>query len=209
MRIDDKELFRYLGVGSGEPDDETRALAEEAKKLALAAARPRHVLWAFAYSGGEIEGAGFTPEGKDIARHLEGSREVWLLAATLGSGIEREEARLFARSAALALVFDSAASCLIESYCDDVCAELAAKSELPLTPRFSCGYGDFPLTAQEDICRALDTARRIGVVTDASGLLIPRKSVTALIGAGGRGAGAGCGSKCERCGNVRCAFRKA
>ena len=144
------------------------------------------MLRAFAYSGGEIEGAGFTPEGKDIARHLEGSREVWLLAATLGSGIEREEARLFARS-----------------------AELAAKSELPLTPRFSCGYGDFPLTAQEDICRALDTARRIGVVTDASGLLIPRKSVTALIGAGGRGAGAGCGSKCERCGNVRCAFRKA
>ncbi|MDR1702298.1 MAG: methionine synthase, partial [Sporomusaceae bacterium] len=47
--------------------------------------------------------------------------------------------------------------------------------------RFSPGYGDFELTAQPDILR-LANAQEIGLGVTASMMLIPRKSVTAIIG---------------------------
>lgn len=182
---------------------------DDASELCLRVAKPRHVLRLCDYDGEELHPVGFKPLGSDIANHLRGCRKVYLFAATLGSDIERTESGLAARSAATALIFDAAASCAIESYADDVCEELAASTDLPLTPRFSCGYGDFPLTSQWEICRALDTQRRIGLFTDDSGLLMPRKSITALIGVGATNGQFGtCRSKCAMCKNVNCVFRK-
>ena len=51
-----------------------------------------------------------------------------------------------------------------------------------LTARFSPGYGDLPLDCQAQFCATLDAARRIGLTVSSSGLLLPRKSVTAVIG---------------------------
>ncbi len=39
-----------------------------------------------------------------------------------------------------------------------------------------------PIGIQGDICRILDTPRKIGVSVSESGILIPRKSVTAVLG---------------------------
>ena len=80
-----------------------------------------------------------------------------------------------------------------------------------LLPRFSCGYGDFPLEAQPDICRLLRTDTAIGLCCDESCLLTPRKSVTAVIGIAdeppARTEKKGCGN-CAACGHTGCAFRK-
>lgn len=210
MEIDRSELLRYLRWKGQEIDDYTQKLIDEAVNLCQKVATPRHTLRLLDYDGTTLVGTGFTPEGKDIAAHLKGCTKVYLFAATVGAAIEQQEKALFARSSALGLIFDAAASCAIESYCDDVCADLAAKSDLPLTPRFSCGYGDFPLSAQLPICTLLDTPRRIGVFTDEKGLLIPRKSVTALIGVGASDKVFNrCISKCDMCRNLNCAFRKS
>ena len=53
---------------------------------------------------------------------------------------------------------------------------------LSLRPRFSPGYGDFPLSMQTPIFDALDCPRKIGVSLNASLLMSPSKSVTAVIG---------------------------
>ena len=51
-----------------------------------------------------------------------------------------------------------------------------------LTTRYSPGYGDLPIGIQRNFIRLLDTVRRIGLNVSDSGIMIPRKSVTAIIG---------------------------
>ena len=48
--------------------------------------------------------------------------------------------------------------------------------------RDSPGYGDFPLEAQREILVILDTPRKIGVSLTDSLLMVPSKSVSAVIG---------------------------
>jgi hypothetical protein len=55
---------------------------------------------------------------------------------------------------------------------------------LTITRRFSPGYGDLPLDIQPALLAVLDAERRIGLTCTQSLILLPRKSVTALIGLG-------------------------
>ena len=209
MDIDRGEFLRYLGW-KGEADEEFSARLDDAAKRCLALCTPRSAVRRFALDGMTLVGAGFTLEGEDIRRHLQGCKEVYLFAATVGGEVEREAARLMRKSAHAALLFDTAASCAVESYCDDICASLAADCGKALTDRFSCGYGDFPLQAQREICRILRTDTRIGLCCDESFLLTPRKSVTAVVGITDAPAAAprGCSHRCGSCNKRDCAFRR-
>ena len=51
-----------------------------------------------------------------------------------------------------------------------------------LVARYSPGYGDFPLAAQNALVALLDTPRKVGVALTSTFLLTPSKSVTAVIG---------------------------
>ena len=73
----------------------------------------------------------------------------------------------------------------IEALCDQFCADMARKqgsTGKSLRPRFSPGYGDFPLEAQKDIFTVLGCDRRIGLTLNNSLIMSPTKSVTAIIG---------------------------
>ena len=61
-------------------------------------------------------------------------------------------------------------------------ANFGAGKYKKVRPRFSPGYGDLPLTLQPEICAALDVQRRLGIHVTESLLMIPSKSVTAVIG---------------------------
>ena len=213
MNVDRAELLRYLGWRGQETDGALLRKLDEAAGHCLEIAAPRSVVRRFALTPEfELEGTGLRLEGEDIRAHLAGCREVYLMAMTVGAGVEREQMRLAARSANEALLFDTAASCAVESYADDVCADLEASCGRRLTSRFSCGYGDFPLEAQREICAILRTDSQIGLCCDESYLLTPRKSVTALVGITDlprtQKSSRGCGSKCASCKHIGCAFRK-
>ena len=110
---------------------------------------------------------------------------------------------------AQALILDAAASAAVENVCDNLCADLA-ETFAPhcLTDRFSPGYGDLPLSQQRDLFRLLDVTRRIGVSLSESGLMVPQKSVTALIGVSDRPQRKRSGG-CETCTmSADCAYRK-
>ena len=73
----------------------------------------------------------------------------------------------------------------IEALCDSLCEELKSslKTEGKTSkPRFSPGYGDLPLSFQKDVFRVLEPEKRIGLTLNASLLMSPTKSVTAIIG---------------------------
>ena len=74
---------------------------------------------------------------------------------------------------------------MIEAYCDDIDRQIQAEAKsrnLQTKRRFSPGYGDLELSVQRDLCRVLDTERQIGLTLTESCMMVPVKSVTAIIG---------------------------
>lgn len=184
-QLNEREILRYLGCQAETPPQElTQAVASCSREI-LAVVRPKTVWRRFDLEGTHPAGTSFFMEGEDIRRHLEGCRQVILMAATLGPEIETLLLRAQVQDMARALILDSCASAAVEAVCDALEAELRRQWEAQgqyLTDRFSPGYGDFPLAQQPELCALLDTQRRIGLTLSASGIMIPRKSVTAVMG---------------------------
>ncbi len=133
----------------------------------------------------EADAASGAGLGADIREILLPCREAVLLAVTLGAGMEQEILRREVTDMAEALILDACASVAAENVCDrfeeSLRAELAEEG-LYLTSRFSPGYGDFPIEYQRELCEVLNTARRIGLTVTDSCIMVPRKSVTAVMG---------------------------
>ena len=209
-RIDRGEMLRYLmWHGEAIPEELGEQLRQGEERL-LEAASPRVVWRVFDYQPGEpLDGTGFRPEGEELRAFLSGCDQVILLAATLGDGPDRLQRQLRLRNMSEALILDAAASAAVENVCDNLCADLAeAFAPRFLTDRFSPGYGDFPLSQQIWFFRLLDMNRRLGVCLNESGLMVPQKTVTAVVGVADtprakRPTGCECCALAEKC-----AFRK-
>ncbi len=138
-------------------------------------------------SEGASEAAADEPVGmgSDMQEILAPCREAVLLAVTLGAGMEQEILHREVTDMAEALILDACASVAAENVCDrfeeSMRGELAEEG-LYLTSRFSPGYGDFPIEYQRALCDVLNTARRIGLTVTEHSILVPRKSVTAVMG---------------------------
>ena len=109
-----------------------------------------------------------------------------------------------------AVVMQAAAAAMIEEYCDQVCSALKEEYEARgeyLRPRFSPGYGDFPLECQPALLGALEAGKRIGIKLTDSLLMMPSKSVTAVMGISKKPHR--CDVRgCEACGKTDCAYRR-
>ena len=111
-----------------------------------------------------------------------------------------------------ALLYGAAASALVESAADleesRIVAEAAARG-LRTNFRFSPGFGDLPLAVQPAFLAALDAPRRIGLTATAGNLLVPTKSVTAVVGLfEGEPSNASARSTCASCALAgRCALK--
>ena len=181
------EVLRYLGYrGQTLPEDLLRELSE-CESLLLSRVKPAFVYRIFEREdvplGIALKGTRVVLSGKDIKTHLDGCKKIVLLAATLSSEADRLIAEAQVRAVSRALLLDAASDALVEQVCDVAEAEIRAQTKkIFSTWRFSPGYGDFPISLQNEILTALDAQRRIGLCVTDSCLLTPRKSVTAVIG---------------------------
>lgn len=186
--INRKETLQYLGyLGSGIPAEVEEDISR-CEQLILTTARP-HAVWRYfeMLPDGGFSGTAFRPQGKDVPALLKDCGGAILMAATLGSEAELLLRRSQIRNMGDAVILDAAASAAIENVCDNLCHDLAEQFKPKhLTDRFSPGYGDFPFSQQRDFFEILDITRRIGVSLSESGLMLPQKSVTALIGVADR-----------------------
>lgn len=210
--VNRNQVLLYLGYRGGEVPAEVEESITRCWTEVQAAVRPRRLWRAFPMENGcRPAGTNLTLEGADIRAHLAGCAQVVLMAATLGPDVETLLMRAQVSDMARAVVLDACASSAIELVCDGLEEELRAECAaqgLYLTDRYSPGYGDMPICQQGDFCRVLDTQRRMGLTVSGRDLLIPRKSVTAVLGIADtprtrRSRG------CEHCGMFRtCAYRK-
>ena len=109
-----------------------------------------------------------------------------------------------------AVVMQAAAAAMLEDYCDRINEEIRENYEKQgyyLRPRFSPGYGDFPLDCQPALLAGLDAGKRIGITLTDSLLMAPSKSVTAVMGVAS--VRSDCIIEgCESCGRADCRYRR-
>ena len=181
-----REILHFLGWHGTAVEPSLMETLERFRTETLQQIQPRAVMRRFAIlPGGVLENTSFLPQGKDVPAMLADCREAVLLAATLGADSERMLLREQTKDPTNALILDAVLSSAIEAVCDQLEAELrdkAVKDGLFLTDRFSPGYGDMPIAQSKAICEVLNTGRTIGLTVSQSGILMPRKSVTAIMG---------------------------
>lgn len=184
--ISKTEAARYMGV-KGAPDDSVSALLDEAERTIRSRITPKYVYretpLCFENSGVRLECMNVPLGGADIRKHLEGCTKAIILAATLTTEADKLIRQAEVRGMAEALALDCLCSAAIEQVCDCAEKEIFSRNSYSYrTWRFSPGYGDFPIEHQKDFLASLNTQRRIGLTVTDSCLLIPTKSVTAIIG---------------------------
>jgi 5-methyltetrahydrofolate--homocysteine methyltransferase len=198
-----KEALRYLGYRGNPPDEATAALIDKGYKALCDTVSPHYCHKIVAK-----EDAGALIKGNDIVKHLDKSERVIFFAATLGSGADKLIRTAEITNMAYALVLDALASAMTEEFCDTSENELKTLYGGHFTWRYSPGYGDYPIELQPDIIRFLNADKLIGLTATESNILIPRKSVTAVIGVSEHEQDSGVRS-CATC-NMRetCKFRR-
>lgn len=213
MEISRREIRRYLGYGRNEGDETVNALIEECLRELTAAASPKSISRAYPLKLLPEDGIDFTvfqAKSRNLSRNLKDCGQVILFAATLGTGVDVLLHKYTKLQMSKAVTMQAAAAAMIEEYCDEENRILKQEYEargLYLRPRFSPGYGDFPLECQRDITAVLETPKRIGVMLTDSLLMTPSKSVTAVMGVSGKPYR--CEVKgCEECAKTDCAYRR-
>jgi hypothetical protein len=199
-----EDVLRYLGWRGQEIDEALERRIEEAIALCEKAATPRSVRRVFPLErGGEgiaLDGSLLVLTGVSIEKFLRGATSAALFAATLGQELDLLLRRLSFTDIPLAALADAAATALIESTCDEVEAAIYrenAQENCCVGHRFSPGYGDLPLALQPPLLAALNAERAIGLTCTPQFLMIPGKSVTAVVGLGDASGGVGKG--CDWC----------
>lgn len=211
IKIDINEVIRYMGCKKTDIPDNILSLAKEsAQKIeSIAKGKACYInIPITLLDNNTIDFNVMKVQSKSLYKNLYGCNEVFIFAATVGIDVERaiSYAQRFSPTEALAL--DACGSACIESFCDKLNRFLfdkVNKNGKFLRPRFSAGYGDFDINFQNNIASVLDIQRKIGVTVTDSLLLLPTKSVTAIIGI--------CDekcpkekSKCEECRVLNCPY---
>lgn len=215
LAIDNQETKRYAGLMKARDfsGDKIAAACDNARLLA----QPRGIWEIYDYDCQEQIIKSQPPcklQGQKISSHLAGCEKVIVLAATVGEAIEEEITARFADGEyTMALLMDAAATTAVEQLADGMEKALTPKMGAQgflLKWRFSPGYGDWPLEQQPELLR-LANAEKIGISLTSSLMLMPRKSITAIIGLYRKQENTRPGHKpesCALCSQVNCPSRK-
>lgn len=150
-------------------------------------------------------------QGNDIKAHLKNCSHIVLMAATLGTEVDALIRRTEIIDMSDAVILDAAANVAIEEYsalCEESIREKVRKDNKYLTFRYSPGYGDFPISTQDELVHVLDAGRKIGLYVTPTHIMTPRKSITSIMGIAGievKGKLAGC-KNCVM--KDKCIYRK-
>ena len=179
------EVLRYMGVRGDAP--EVSAIAESLLPEVLDSAKPKVCYGEFPVNFGDdfTDVGSIVTDSESLRKNLAGCDRAVIFAATAGVGVDKLIGKYSKLSPSKAVAVSAIGSAVIEGLCDKFCSDLAeeyGKIGKCIKPRFSPGYGGFALSAQKEIAVLLDTQKRIGLYFTDSLMMIPEKSVTAVVG---------------------------
>lgn len=210
LNIDIKEVFRYLGFGKENPpknifDMTLESIEEVREKLNLKACHEKFKI--IQNQDKSISFGTITTKSKNLIKNLRNCDEVVVFVATIGIDTDRLIQKYSIINPAKSVVLQAVGATVIEAWCDLLSERLKKTYKKFQRPRFSPGYGDFALENQIKIFEILDCNRKIGVGLTQSLLMIPTKSVSAVIGLSDNNLNC-VSSGCDVCKNLQCEFRR-
>ena len=186
LKIDAAETRRYAGMrNTAEFDDEMiESICEEARLLLTV----KGIWQIYGYDCEKnlvLSSPKFKIEGESIEKHLQGCEKAVCMAVTVGDRIEQEVTAEFKKGGYVcSMILDAAATCAVEQAADameKVIAQEVSKEGYKTIWRYSPGYGDWSLHEQRDFFK-ITGAKEIGMHLSPMLMLMPRKSITAIIG---------------------------
>lgn len=142
----------------------------------------------------------FTLNSPTVRQRMDEAPIALMYAVSLGEDIEKEVDSLFMnKEITKGLALDSALAVATATYTKqlvDTLNEAGAGKGYKAAWVLNPGTGDWPAGQMSDIAKAVH-AEKIGVSLLPSGMLMPRKTVTGIIGL--QYAGAGCSGTCSSC----------
>ncbi len=185
--MDYNEIFRYLGYQNNTPEDHVKAQIEAVTEEVFSALNCYACLSIcdISVTDDTVDLGVFSAPSRHLAKTLSGCRQAVLFCATIGAGVDRIIAKYSQIAPSSAVIAQAAGAAAIEGFCDVLCQRILERQpnkNCLLRPRFSPGYGDFPLAYQKEIFRVLSCTKRIGVSLTESLMMTPTKSVSAIVG---------------------------
>lgn len=205
------EIMRYLGYRENQYDSITLQNVEGLMKEVTSSIRPKWNYQCFEIHQWQpmevsLKHCPILLKGASIASHLQGASDVYLICATLGIESERMLMRKQAISITDGMILDSCLSAFVEEAAD-ACQEMIRKEiseKQALTLRFSPGYGDLSLDVQKEMIRFLKWDQILGVTLTKSLMMVPSKSIIAIIGVEKMKKEEANNKKMRPCGNQSC-----
>ena len=183
-----KTVLAYLGYRGNNCDGQVlETISQAEKEILKCCGEPKSVMgiWNCHVDNNVVNFNGYDIKSKDLEKHLAKSEYIGVFAVTLGVQADALINTYGVSDLHRSVVTDAVASVMVNEYCDKLCAELADYpnvANLKQTKRFSPGYGDFDLKYQHGILNILGAGKRIGVAVTDGNMLVPSKSVTAVLG---------------------------
>lgn len=112
--------------------------------------------------------------------NLKRCKEAYVMAITLGEDVDRTIEKYVRILGDKAAMCDAVASAYAEAFMAYMSAFISRN--IPVTQRYSPGYGDFLPEYQKDILAGLDADEKIGVFPSGENGLTPSKSLVAIMG---------------------------
>ena len=186
-----KEIYRYLRLEDHAPDAATKddvernllRLIEKISLRLIASIRP------ILRTDDQLCFGDFSTQSVMLRKNMKTSDYAVLFAMTLGADVDRLISRLLITSKADAFITDACATECLESYANRYAAQIAADAGnrgFSTHPRFSPGFADFGLEHQWPLIRTLQADKKIHIALTVGNMLVPTKTITALIGLDGR-----------------------
>jgi hypothetical protein len=187
------EVLKRMGYPSAsfEPAEPVKSVLREALDEARSLMRPAasiRVLRIASNDGTAVlfDGEEFFIASRQVAKLLTRSEAAVFFCATVGGALDDSVARRMRDGDMLAAaILDAIGSETADAAADTlhwkILRQLAGDGGRSVTARFSPGYGDWPLTVQKEMVR-MSGGALIGITVTPSSLMIPRKSVSAVLG---------------------------
>lgn len=190
LEVIDREIWRYAG-NQGVPDEGEEELHQILKEIKEETKdsfdyKVCYVRTPISWEG-DMPLLPFKSESQNLANCLRNSTEIVMFAATIGHGFDRFINRYSRLKPTKGLLLQAYGAERVEAVCDRFCTDISLECNpqgLYTTPRFSTGYGDLPLSVQEEFFSILDCNKYAGIYLNQSLLMSPTKSVTAVLGLG-------------------------
>jgi hypothetical protein len=153
-----------------------------------------------------------TLHGARLQAALRGASHACIFLVTIGDELENTASGYMKVGDSLeGYMLDRIGSFAVESLAEnfeDRLRKIYGAKKRSVSMRVSPGYCDWPVEEQSKLAKLLDFSRA-GVRLTESLMMVPKKSISGLVGIGPEGLFSKTGSRCGMCDNKECAYRSS